>query len=144
MNHYATELPKKLSNSDEIFLKTVVSTGILAGHCAYALLTEQKDAIFVVKKYKINRNGFTDFMLIDDKGRHFNVNNSYWYWKWDSIEDWHKINEKSEEKLFIKYYGWRVPFLGLFPNIVLSDKVKFLNSMTSSEFRNFEFDKVNN
>jgi hypothetical protein len=79
----------------------------------------------------MNRGGYTDFMIIDNKGRHFNVNNSLWYWKWNSIEDWHNIDEKSEEKLLIKYYGWRVPLLGLFPNIMLSDRPQFLNSMSS-------------
>jgi hypothetical protein len=90
----------------------------------------------------MNRGGYTDFMIIDNKGRHFNVNNSLWYWKWNSIEDWHNIDEKSEEKLLIKYYGWRVPLLGLFPNIMLSDRPQFLNSMSSSEFIRFQADKL--
>ena len=57
-------------------------------------------------------------MVIDNKGRHFNVNNSMWYWKWDSIEDWHKI--KNNNKINVKYYGLRIPVLGIFPNIVQS------------------------
>jgi hypothetical protein len=54
-------------------------------------------------------NGFTNFMIVDDKGRHFNVNNSVWYWKWDAIEDWTTIQvvkekEKEEgENLVIRY-----------------------------------------
>jgi hypothetical protein len=57
-------------------------------------------------------------MIVDNKGRHFNVNNSLWYWKWDSIEDWEKIEK--DKQLLVKYYGWRSPIFGLFPNIVLS------------------------
>ena len=26
-------------------------------------------------------------MVIDSYGNHYNVNNSFWYWKWISIED---------------------------------------------------------
>jgi hypothetical protein len=61
------------------------------------------------------RNGFTEFMVIDEYGNHYNVNNSFWYWKWNSIEDWYNIKESDE--LDFKYYGWRVPVLGMFPNI---------------------------
>ncbi len=122
----------------EILFRTSITSIILAGHGLYVFSTEKKEAINVVKKYKMNRNGFTDFMIIDDKGRHFNVNNSLWYWKWNSIEDWHKIDEKVEEKLLIKYYGWRVPILGIFPNIIMSDKVEFLDSISRADFCRFE------
>jgi len=108
----------------EIGLRAGVILPCIAGHGVYAYSTEEKDAITVTKKYKMNRGGYTDFMIVDDKGRHFNVNNSLWYWKWGSIEDWHNIDEKSEEKLLIKYYGWRVPVLGLFPNIFISNKAE--------------------
>ena len=130
------------SNTFDGTLRFAALTIGIVGHGIYAYSTEEKDAILVTKKYKMNRNGFTDFMIIDDKGRHFNVNNSLWYWKWNSVEDWHKIDEKSEEKLFIKYYGLRMPVIGLFPNVTLSDKAEFLDSMSSAEFRRFEADKL--
>ena len=57
-------------------------------------------------------------MIVDNKGRHFNINNSLWYWKWDSLEDWSSI--KNGDKISVRYYGWRVPIFGLFPNIVKS------------------------
>jgi hypothetical protein len=57
-------------------------------------------------------------MIIDSNDKHYNLNNSLWYWKWDSIEDWYSIHE--EQKLNTLTYGWRVPILGLFPNIVSS------------------------
>lgn len=120
----------------EINLKICVFSTILLGHGVYAFTTVKNDSIIVDKKYKMNRNGFTDFMIVDDKGRHFNVNNSLWYWKWDSVEDWHKIQEKNE--LYIKYYGWRWPVFGLFPNIVISDKAQFLDSISRADFIRFE------
>jgi hypothetical protein len=128
--------------ASEIALKVGALSIVLACHGIYAYSTEEKDAIVVTKKYKMNRNGFTDFMIIDDKGRHFNVNNSLWYWKWNSIEDWHNIHDKSEEKLFIRYYGWRIPVLGLFPNIIVSDKAQFLDNMSRAEFCRFESEKL--
>lgn len=126
----------------EIGLRVGIMSTLIAGHGIYAYSTEEKDVITVTKKYKMNRGGYTDFMVVDDKGRHFNVNNSLWYWKWDSIEDWHRIEEKSDEKLLIRYYGWRMPVLGLFPNIYISNRAKFLDSMSSSDFRRFEANKL--
>jgi len=54
-------------------------------------------------------------MIITDDEKHYNVNNSLWYWKWNSIEDWHKMQEG--DTIYFDYYGWRIDFLGIFPNI---------------------------
>jgi hypothetical protein len=94
-------------------LGILVVSGI---HSIYAFSTSQTEEIEVVDKYKLVNYGSTNFMVVDKKGRHFNVNNSLWYWKWDSIEDWHNIKEHN--RLSVKYYGWRSPVFGLFPNIV--------------------------
>ena len=91
---------------------------IIGGHACYAYGTAKNKIIVIDKKYKFTRNGFTEFMIIDKEGHHYNVNNSIWYWKWDSIEDWYLIKE--EQKLNTLTYGWRVPILGMFPNIVSS------------------------
>ena len=105
---------------------TLLGTSIVLtyGHGMFALATNKKEKIRVTKKYTYVANGYTNFMIVDDKGRHFNVNNSFWYWKWDAIEEWTNIdiyngtdNEK-ETTLVVSYYGYRIPFLGLFPNIV--------------------------
>ncbi len=127
-------------NTTEFCLRLGFATTILVGHGIYTFSTEKNDAIIVTKKYKMNRNGYTDFMVVDDKGRHFNVNNSLWFWKWDSIEDWHKIVEN--QQLFIKYYGWRIPVLGFFPNIVLSNKAQFLDRMSRAKFCRFEAENL--
>jgi hypothetical protein len=84
----------------------------------YAVFTREEKEIIVKKKYKFDRSGFTEFMIIDSNDKHYNLNNSLWYWKWDSIEDWHSIKE--EQKLNTLTYGLRVPILGIFPNIVSS------------------------
>jgi hypothetical protein len=113
----------------------VVSLGMI-GHASYTLKTTKYKIIDVKEKYMFTRNGFTEFMIIDEKGNHYNVTNSIWYWKWDSIEDWHKIQTNKE--FIIKYYGWRIPVLGLFPNVVMTDQEKMLNYMSSAECRIME------
>ena len=113
-----------------------VAIGITLGHCAYALKTCENKIVKIDRKYKFDRNGFTEFMIIDDNGKHYNVNNSLWYWKWDSIEDWHKLEPNKD--IAIKYYGWRVPLFGLFPNIIMCDQDKVLDSITSAECRVIE------
>jgi hypothetical protein len=72
---------------------TFLGTSIILtyGHGAFALGTNKIEEISITKKYKYVSNGFTNFMIVDDKGRHFNINNSFWYWKWDAIEDWTNI-----------------------------------------------------
>jgi hypothetical protein len=100
------------------------------GNGIYAYVTVENKLIKVNKKYQFDRNGFTEFMIIDDNGVHYNVNNSVWHWKWVSIEDWHKL--ETSKVLAIKYYGWRVPLLGLFPNIIMSRQKEVLDSITSA------------
>lgn len=94
---------------------------ISGAHASYAFSTHKKEDIKVKSKYIFINHGFTNFMIVDNKGRHFNVNNSLWYWKWDSIEDWEKINKN--DIMSVRYYGLRVPIFGLFPNIIFNKDV---------------------
>ena len=123
----------KDNNMENKFLVWHIEGGLGKNIAATALIPS------IVKKYKMVRNGFTEFMVIDEKDRHFNINNSVWYWKWDSVEDWSKIKEGDE--LYFKYYGWRVPSLGLFPNIYMTNRAQFLDSMTSSQIRVFKYEQ---
>ena len=106
----------------------VVGIGITC-HLFYAIGTKREKEIIVTKKYKFNINGYTNFMIIDSEGDHYNVNNSIWYMKWDSIEDWTSI--EANKTAYVEYYGFRVPFLGLFPNVVSLKKSNniFINGM---------------
>ena len=94
---------------------------ILSSSGLYAYSTQKQQTITVIKKYTFCRNGFTEFMIIDTNNKHYNVNNSWWYWKWNSLEDWSKI--EPNDTVHIKYYGWRIPFLGLFPNVFYSNQL---------------------
>ena len=91
--------------------------GLIGGiHALYAYGTSNTEDVTVVNKYQMDAHGFTKFMVHDNKGRHYEVNNSLWYWKWDSVEDW--ANIKKGDCIHVKYYGIRSPLFGLFPNIV--------------------------
>lgn len=91
---------------------------LIAGYLGYKIGTKQEKEIIVTKKYKFNRFGFTKFMVIDEKGNHYNVKNSLFYWNWSSIEDWHLIT--LNQPIYIKYYGYRLPIVELFPSIIKS------------------------
>ena len=106
-----------LKSNNPVFLFTS-SVTMISCNLFYAVFTREEKEIIVKKKYKFDRSGFTEFMIIDSNDKHYNLNNSLWYWKWDSIEDWHSIKE--EQKLNTLTYGLRVPILGIFPNIVSS------------------------
>jgi hypothetical protein len=118
----------------------VISIGGTVGHFSYAIGTAEDKFIKLKQKYTFDRNGFTEFMIIDENGNHYNVNNSVWYWKWNSIEDWHKLETNKE--INVKYYGWRVPLFGLFPNIIMSRQVHVLDSITGAKCRIIEYNNT--
>ena len=109
---------KQLLKSKDPVIVFITGTSMISCNFLYAIFTREEKEIIVKKKYNFDRSGFTDFMIIDSNGKHYNLNNSLWYWKWDSIEDWHLIKE--EEKLNTLTYGLRLPILGMFTNIVSS------------------------
>jgi hypothetical protein len=111
------------SNNDNInifIIKTIGTVTIIStvSHCAYVIGSVENKYIKIDKKYQFDRNGFTEFMVIDNNGEHYNVNNSLWFWKWGSIEDWHNL--ELNKLIMVKYYGWRYPLFGMFPNIIAS------------------------
>ena len=68
-------------------------------------------------------------MIIDTENNHYKVGNNPWFWKWDSIEDWSKI--KKGTKIPVLYYGYRVPILGFFPNIIDINNIKLMRPNAS-------------
>jgi len=86
------------------------------GEGSYVLGSSKKEDVIIAKKYTYVKNGSTNFMVIDAKGRHFNVDNCFYYWNWNTIEDWGNLKPLDERQ--INYYSYRVPFLGMYPTIV--------------------------
>ena len=99
-----------------LFAAFYISTTIFYAEGAYLLGTTQKADITVAKKYTYVNNGSTKYMLVDTKGRYFNVDNCFFYWNWNTIDDW--ANIKSLDQRQIIYYSYRVPFLGMYPTII--------------------------
>lgn len=97
----------------------MVTQSLLILYTSTCYTTSEVKEMKVVKKYDFSRNGYTKSMVIDKQGKHFNVNKSFWCWKWDSVKDWNRTG--TNKLLYVKYYGWRWPLLGLFPNIVMLD-----------------------
>ena len=117
MLRYSEKAPSEVSLS--------IVTSIIATNGIYAYGTKRENQFIVKSKYTYCKNGHTDFMVIDENGKHYNVMNSFWYWKWDSIEDWNRI--EPGKPVAVSYFGWRVPFFGMFPNIIRSEYGRFGN-----------------
>ena len=115
MSHNFLRFIKLITLNKNIRLEPVLLLFTIP-HVTYVLSTQKEDNIAIANKYKYVSNGFTNFMIVDTNGTHYNVNNSFWFWKWDSIEDWHKL--KVGNTIYAKCYGLRIPFLGCFPNII--------------------------
>jgi hypothetical protein len=99
-----------------LFAAFYTSSVIFYSKGAYVLGTSKKDDITIAKKYTYVKNGSTNFMVVDTKGRHFKVDNCFYYWNWNKIEDW--TNVKPLDQRQIVYYSYRVPFLGMYPTII--------------------------
>lgn len=108
-----SNLVKEKINLRPLFYGNV---SLLTIHMLYALGTSRVEEIQVEKKYSYVDNAFSKFMIKDIHNRHYCVNNSFWYWKWDCIEDWNRI-EKGD-RINAVVYGWRIPILSIFPNVV--------------------------
>lgn len=102
----------------DIFFATFGS--IIGLHATYTYSTMKKIDIVIKQKYIFTKNGFSEFMIIDHNNKHYNVTNSIWFWKWNSIEDWNNL--ELNESTNIIYYGIRIPIFGVFPNVVASSK----------------------
>ena len=113
-----------------IFAAFYTSAAIFYAEGAYLLGTTQKADITVAKKYTYVKNGNTNYMLVDDKGRHFNVDNCFLYWNWTTIEDWVALKPLEQRRIY--YYSYRVPFLGMYPTIVEFDNASNNNASNSS------------
>ena len=102
-----------------LFAVFYTSAAICYAEGGYLLGTTKKADIIVAKKYTYVKNGSTKYMLVDDKGRHFNVDNCFFYWNWSTIDHWADIKPLEQRRIY--YYSYRVPFLGMYPTIIEFD-----------------------
>ena len=139
MSHSFLRFIKIFGSSNKIKFEPILFL-LTVPHLGYVLSTQKEDNIAIINKYKYVSNGFTNFMIVDTNGKHYNVNNSFWFWKWDSIEDWHKL--KVDDTIYAKCYGIRMPFLGCFPNIVDTNYIVKEKSKIEDEHHLISIDPV--
>lgn len=106
------------SGINHLISSTKYVVAMSAVHFCYAMGTQEDTTIVVTHKYQFVTGGASHFMVVDERGKHYVVNNSLWFWKWDSLEDWHALCKRRPAVVHV--YGWRVPIFGMFPIIVES------------------------
>lgn len=112
-------------------------------HSAYAYGTVHNEKITVDEQYQLlARNGSlqmirTKHETINEKKNkikikdvHYAVPPSLWFWQFKSPELWRSL--EAGKTYNIKTYGWRVPLLGIFPNIVDAKEEKPISASTST------------
>lgn len=58
--------------------------------------------------------------LIFTDGTTYKNSDTFWYWKFDSSDIYGRIEEGETYKMHV--YGWRIPFLSSYPNIISMEK----------------------
>ncbi len=105
-----------IENNKENIWRIFMKIGIIVVPMSfYVYASTNTRRIRIKRKYKYVKSGMTSFMIIDMDENHYSLNNSIWFWKWDAIEDWYSLD--NEREINIKFYGYRIPILSLFPNI---------------------------
>jgi len=98
-----------------------VIAGIILGasmlHGTYTLGTKRKEIITVNEKYQlITRGGSMQMIKTNNNDSHYAVPSSIWFWQFKSPELWRSL--EAGKTYSVQSYGWRMPLLGMFPNIV--------------------------
>ncbi len=97
----------------------IVGVGCLM-HATYAYTTQATEEITVESKYQIFNPVGTAFGVHTTDGRQFMIPSSVWYWQFDVPEQWN--NMQPGKKYKVSTYGYRIPYLAMFPNIVKIEK----------------------
>ena len=96
-------------------LAVVVGIGCVM-HAGYAYGTKDTQEIEVQSKYQIFNKLGTAFAINTSDGRQMIIPASLWYWQFDVPEQWNSM--QVGKKYNVDVYGFRIPFLALYPNIV--------------------------
>ena len=106
------------SSESQIFFSSITLFGVIVHGC-YAYGTNKSETILVEDKYTFTEKGFSQFCISaqnKSKKEQYLIPHSIWYWQFDVNE---KYQSMEKNKFYnITYYGYRIPFLGIYPNIV--------------------------
>lgn len=112
---FVASISKGKSYVFDEFAAKLIGVGVVC-HGIYAYTTKAEDEIEIQNKYLVVNHIGTHFALNTNDGKQFMIPSSVWYWQFDVPEKWNKLEVGQKYK--VKTYGYRIPALGLFPNIV--------------------------
>lgn len=82
----------------------------------YTYGTKFSDHVVIEDKERITEtDGESRYIIFTNKGV-FENTDSFWYFKFDSSDVYSKLRRGNSYT--IKAYGWRIPFMSSYPNIV--------------------------
>ena len=92
----------------------------------YTYITAFEKVVTIKDKYNItsgNRSNSvkTEYMIVDDKNTIYKITNLWWRGEFDKAGDWALVNKNETYKL--RGYSYRVPILGMYPNVYSLSKV---------------------
>jgi hypothetical protein len=111
----------KMNNISPFGSLLVFGTCIFA-KMSYSYGTYFEKSVTVKDKYVRVVDGRSLYMISDVDNQIYRIGKSIWYWKFDNAETWVSLNPN--KKYNIKGYGWRIPFLHLFPNVFTVTKIE--------------------
>jgi len=104
--------------------------GLFVTNAVYTFGTFNEKIITVDSKFiSTNSSGgskdipssvFSEYNVSDKTNAVYRVQRSWLYMHFSNVELWNSLKEQESYK--IGYFGWRIPFLGVFPNIVKAEK----------------------
>lgn len=97
----------------------VVILTMLAISPMYAYLTRAEITCNVDSKERVVKSESSKYLIFCDEEVLENTD-SLWYWKWNSSDIYRDLKEG--QKFNLRVYGWRVPFLSMYRNIIKINK----------------------
>lgn len=99
---------------------TLLTVLVFSAYISYG--TDYHTTITVAERFQGMQEGSDIYRVVDEEGNTYNVNDSFWYWKFRSTDLW--TGMKEGERYHVRVYGWRIGFLSWFPNIIEAELVE--------------------
>ncbi len=98
-----------------LILGTFIIIGLLALSPLYAYHTDKEITCTIASKERIVKSNSSKYLIFCEDEVLQNTD-SLWYWKWNSSDFYRELKEGEEYNL--RVYGWRIPFLSMYSNII--------------------------
>lgn len=96
--------------------------GCVASCAGYQYGTVQDDIVVTVdSKESVASGGSSEYLLFTEN-EVFTIDDTLFHGRWDSSDWYAKIDEGETYKF--KVYGWRVPFMSMYRNVISMEKVE--------------------